>query len=79
VKSRSDQNRRGKQLGRADPEDQPPHRPEAAEGEFEPDREEQQDHAELGERLDRLGVRNGDVVKPRHRGGHRAEPRRADQ
>jgi hypothetical protein len=47
VKSRSDQNRRGKQLGRADPEDQPPHRPEAAEGEFEPDREEQQDHAEL--------------------------------
>ena len=32
---------------------------------LEPDREQQQDDAELGERLDRLGVGDGDVVQPR--------------
>ena len=67
------------QLGRADPEHQPPHRPQAAEGELEPDREEQEDDAELGERLDRLGVGDGDIVEPGHLAGHRAEPGRADQ
>ena len=52
------------QLGRADAEHQPPHPPQPPERQLQPDREEQQDDAELGERLDRVGVGDGDIVEP---------------
>ena len=49
-----DQQRRGEQLAGADSEHQPPHPPQAPEAQLQPDREEQQDDAEFGERLDRV-------------------------
>ncbi len=63
----------------ADAEDQPAHPPEPAERQFQPDREEQQDDAELGERLDRMGVGDRDVVEPGRLLAELAEPERPDQ
>ena len=74
-----DRNRATGELGGADSEHQPPHRPQPAERQLEPDREEQEHDAELGERFDPVRVGDGDVVEPRILPGQRAEPGRADQ
>src|SRR6185312_11759939 len=44
-----------------------------------PDREQQHDDPQLGEWLDPLGVRDGQIVEPRISAGESAEPRRPDQ
>ncbi len=79
VQRDADDQRRQRQLRGADPEHQPPHRPQAPERQLQPDREQQEDDAELGERLDRVRVGDGDIVQPRHLGGDRAEPGGANQ
>ncbi len=52
---------RGRQqdLGRAQAEDQAPHGFQTLEGQFEPDREQQEDDAELGQAVRRMGTRHG--------------------
>ena len=67
------------QLAGADAEDEPPHPPEPAERQLQPDREEQHDDAELRERLDRMGVADRDVVEPGRPVAELAEPERPDQ
>src|SRR3546814_15702233 len=64
--------------GGADPEDQLAQLPQAAERQFEPDREEQQDDAELAEQRDILGRPDRDMLEPRILARERAEPLRAD-
>ena len=48
----ADQHRAADQLGAADAEHRPAHAPQSAEADVQPGREQQQDDAELGERLD---------------------------
>ena len=69
---------RAEQLGGADAEHQPAHAPQPAERQLEPDREQQQDDAELGERLDRVRVGDRHVVEPGMSPVERAEPGRPD-
>ena len=52
INAAADDHRAAEELRGADPEDQPAHRPKPPERQLEPDREEQEDDAELGERLD---------------------------
>ncbi len=60
VEDERDDRRRDKQLGSADSENQPPHVPQAAEREFQPDGEQEQDDSQLCEGGDRIPLRNGD-------------------
>src|SRR6185369_16616967 len=67
------------QFSRARPEHQSPHSPQPSERQLEPDREEQQNYAELGKGLDAVGVRDGDIVQPRMITRERPKPVRADE
>ena len=68
-----------REFGRADAEHQLSKLPQAAERQFEPDREKQQDDAELGEKADILGRGNGDVPEPGIVVGEQTEARRPDE
>ena len=53
-----------------------PHRHQAAKAELQPDREQQQDDAELGERLDAFRVGDRDPFEPGIAAGQRAQAER---
>ena len=73
----ADQQRAADQFGGADPEHLAPHRPQALEAQLEPDREQQQDDPEFGERRDALGIGDRHRLEPRRLLGQRAERERA--
>jgi hypothetical protein len=64
VDARPEDRGRNEQLCSSNPEDDPAHSPQAAKRQFESDREEQQDDAQLREGLDRVGIADRDEVEP---------------
>ncbi len=70
----ADEQHRQEDLRRADAEHRAPHRPQPVEREFEPDQEEQEDDAHLGEGAHMLGIGEGDHRQP---GKGRAEMAKA--
>ena len=70
---------RSEQLGGPGAKHQPAHAPQPPERKLQPNRKQQQDDAQLGKWLDRVGIGDGHIVEPRLRRSHRAKAVRPDQ
>ncbi len=64
IECSADQDRTAEKLGRAYAEHRGTHGHQAPEAQFQPDREQQQDDAQLRERVDRMGIGDGHVIEP---------------